>query len=154
MLFNSLTICMLNLYLSLFIIKSNNIIDVEEPESSLPPQINLKKKMLNPTFAEQDDDEDESSFRPALTNLNDVITPMNQIELSSFLVDDEHLTEENDDTVSSSPTATQNVVSVTPSNINLELLVDNVDVVKPAIDVNVVSDLFSYVKEQLKGYCS
>lgn len=110
--------------------------------------------MADLSFAVPDDEEEESSFQSSLMDPDDVIIPTNQIEVSSFVLNDEHLVEENDYVGSSSPTATQTFVPIlTPSNIDLELLVDNV-VVNPAFEVNVISALSSYVREQLKDIVS
>ncbi|KAI5399768.1 putative protein S-acyltransferase 15 [Lathyrus oleraceus] len=111
--------------------------------------------MADLSFAVPDDDEEESSFQSSLMGPDDVIIPTNQIEVSSFVLNDEHLVEENDYVGSSSPTATQTFVPIlTPSNIDSELLVDNFVVVKPMFEVNVISDLSSYVREQLKDIVS
>lgn len=62
--------------------------------------------MKDMRFVVPDDDEEESSFQYSLTSPDDIIIPTNQIEVSSFVLNDEHIVEENDYAGSSSPIAT------------------------------------------------
>jgi len=116
-------------------------------------QFKLEWRVILPV---PDDDYEESSFQSASTDPNDILVPTNQIDVPPFVLtedDGEHLVEENDDGGSSTPTATQTHVSIlTLSNIDSELLVDKVDVVKSAFEANVTSKLFSYVNETSKVF--
>ncbi|CAI8597747.1 unnamed protein product [Vicia faba] len=131
------------------------MIEIVKSQLNAEEALKFKPLQLQQDFTVLGDDEEESSFQSSSTNPDDIIIPTKKLKVSSFVFNDEHLVEENDDVGLSAMIATQALVPILiPSNFNSELVVNNIDIVKYEFETNFISDLSSSVRDRFKDIVS